>query len=91
MNVEDGSRLARLLGVTRLRVNSHHHQAVREVPLPARVVARSDDGLAEALEVPTLPFVLGVQWHPERWFHPSSRALRDAFSQSAREAAARVC
>lgn len=79
VSVERGSRLSRILGATRLTVNSHHHQAIRDVPLPARVVARSDDGVAEALEFPGQPFALGVQWHPERWAHPSSDALRDAF------------
>ena len=79
VSVDDGSRLARILGVTRLPVNSHHHQAVRDVPLPARVVARSDDGVAEAIEDPGQPFAIGVQWHPERWAHPSSVALRNAF------------
>jgi putative glutamine amidotransferase len=29
------------------------------------VVARAEDGLPEALEAPALPFVVGVQWHPE--------------------------
>lgn len=88
VSVESGSQLARLLGATRLSVNSHHHQAVRAAPAPARVVARSDDGVAEALELPGPPFVLGVQWHPERWAHPSSDALRDGFLDAARRRSA---
>jgi len=88
VTVEGGSLLARLFGATRLSVNSHHHQAVRDVPLPAWVVARSDDGVAEALELPGPPFVLGVQWHPERWAHPSSDALLDAFVDAARRRSA---
>jgi putative glutamine amidotransferase len=87
VTVEEGTLLARLLGTTRLRVNSHHHQAVRNVPPPAWIVARSDDGVAEALEAPGC--VLGVQWHPERWAHPSSDAIRAGFLTAARQAAAR--
>ena len=79
VSVENGSRLAQILGTTRLSVNSHHHQAVRQVPPPGRVVAWSDDGVVEALEHPGPQFALGIQWHPERWGHPSSGALRDAF------------
>jgi gamma-glutamyl-gamma-aminobutyrate hydrolase PuuD len=30
------------------------------------VTARSPDGLIEAVELPTAPFVVGVQWHPEQ-------------------------
>ena len=29
------------------------------------VTARAPDGVVEALELPDLPFALGVQWHPE--------------------------
>ena len=42
-----------------------HHQGIDEVGSDLRVVARAEDGLPEALEVPSLPFFVGVQWHPE--------------------------
>lgn len=47
------------------RVASWHHQAVND-PGALRVVATSDDGVIEAVEDPSRPFYLGVQWHPER-------------------------
>jgi putative glutamine amidotransferase len=47
------------------RVASWHHQAVND-PGALTVVATSDDGVIEAVEDPTRPFYLGVQWHPER-------------------------
>lgn len=49
-------------------VASSHHQAVAEVPRESglRVVALSEDGVIEAIEDPSRPFFLGVQWHPER-------------------------
>ena len=62
--VEAGSLLARLVGGGVLRVNSTHHQAVRE-PGRAAVVARAPDGVIEAVELADHPFALGVQWHPE--------------------------
>lgn len=46
-------------------VASHHHQAVRS-PGRLRVVARAHDGIIEAIDDPSRPFYLGVQWHPER-------------------------
>jgi len=64
--VEPGSLLARLLGRERLEVNSSHHQAAWTVGKGFRVVARSPDGIVEAIEDPTRRFLLGVQWHPER-------------------------
>jgi len=48
----------------RLRVNSFHHQAIRD-PAPGLVpVARTPDGIIEAVEYPG-HCVIGVQWHPE--------------------------
>jgi putative glutamine amidotransferase len=47
-------------------VNSTHHQAVRGVGAGVLASARAPDGVVEAIELPDLPFALGVQWHPER-------------------------
>ncbi|MFN0012610.1 MAG: gamma-glutamyl-gamma-aminobutyrate hydrolase family protein [Phycisphaerales bacterium] len=46
-------------------VASNHHQAVSH-PGSLRIIARADDGVIEALDDPSRPFYLGVQWHPER-------------------------
>jgi putative glutamine amidotransferase len=48
-------------------VNSSHHQSVDKPGDGLQVVARSDDGIVEAVESTSRDhFVLGVQWHPER-------------------------
>lgn len=64
-SVAEGSLLGRLTGVQELGVNSIHHQAVRAVSERFRVVARAADGTIEAYEALSVPFCLGVQWHPE--------------------------
>jgi putative glutamine amidotransferase len=64
VEVEPGSRLRDVLGADRASVNSRHHQAVADAG-HARVSARSDDGLVEAIELSGARFALGVQWHPE--------------------------
>jgi putative glutamine amidotransferase len=61
-----GSVLARVVGGAALEVNSSHHQAVRSPGAGVLVSARAPDGVVEAIELPDLPFALGVQWHPER-------------------------
>ena len=38
------------------------------------VSARAPDGVVEAIELPDLPFALGVQWHPERLAGQASSA-----------------
>ncbi len=75
VNIEPDSRLANALG-TRHEVNSMHHQGIEQVGATLRIVARAEDGLPEALEVPVLPYVVGVQWHPEEL------ATTDAHSSS---------
>jgi putative glutamine amidotransferase len=51
-------------------VNSYHHQAVRRVPDGFKVLAKSTDGVVEAIYKPG---VLGVQWHPEMMYKTDSR------------------
>lgn len=64
--VEPGTRLEEIYGPGEIRVNSSHHQAVRQVARGMRLAARSPDGVIEAIES-TDPnwFCIGVQWHPE--------------------------
>jgi putative glutamine amidotransferase len=63
--VAPGTLLADLVGAGPLPVNSTHHQAVRDPGQGVLVSARAPDGVVEAIELPDLPFALGVQWHPE--------------------------
>lgn len=64
--VEPGSLLAAATGgATEVEVNSTHHQAVARLGRGLQVTARAPDGVVEAVEDPSRPFVVGVQWHPE--------------------------
>ena len=49
------------------RVNSIHHQAVKQLGQGLAVEARAPDGVIEAIRRLDAAFMLGVQWHPE--FH----------------------
>jgi putative glutamine amidotransferase len=64
--VVPGSLLHTVVAAERLHINSFHHQAVKHLGRDLRVVARADDGLVEAIEHREYPWLLGVQWHPER-------------------------
>jgi putative glutamine amidotransferase len=66
VNIENDSKLFQLLGSERVRVNSLHHQSIGRIASELRVVARSSDGVVEAVEyVYPSTFTIGVQWHPE--------------------------
>lgn len=66
VTVDRDSKLFRILGEEKVRVNSLHHQALDYVANDLRVVAQASDGIIEAVEHTGAPsFVIGVQWHPE--------------------------
>ena len=65
VRIEPNTRLAEILGAEEAKVNSNHHQAVKGVGRGLKVVARSSDGVIEALEKAEGGFGLFVQWHPE--------------------------
>ncbi|MFY9116872.1 MAG: gamma-glutamyl-gamma-aminobutyrate hydrolase family protein [Bacteroidales bacterium] len=48
-----------------IRVNSYHHQAVKDLAPGFRISAYALDGVPEAIEMIGNPYVLGVQFHPE--------------------------
>ncbi|HUF49915.1 MAG TPA: gamma-glutamyl-gamma-aminobutyrate hydrolase family protein [Longimicrobiales bacterium] len=64
--VEAHTLLHGILGDARLFINSFHHQAVKQVGRELRIAAMAEDGLIEAIEHREYPWLLGVQWHPER-------------------------
>jgi putative glutamine amidotransferase len=105
--IESGGELAQIAAATGIeqsgdgfwaRVNTSHHQSIRELGRGLRVAARAPDRVTEAVErVPDemkKHWVMGVQWHPERPAHEKmgdelSESLFRAFMKATREAAAR--
>jgi putative glutamine amidotransferase len=65
VRIEEGTRTAEVLGEPIIKVNSHHHQGLKEVAASLRISGYAPDGLVEAVELPDHPFGLAVQWHPE--------------------------
>jgi putative glutamine amidotransferase len=59
----------------RCKVNSTHHQAVRELPPRFMVSAVAPDGVIEAMEATDGRALYSVQFHPERLFRSDSRML----------------
>jgi putative glutamine amidotransferase len=65
ITIYSGTQLRQILQKQTLKVNTTHHQAVRNVGKGLVVNATASDGLIEGLESSSHSFVLGVQWHPE--------------------------
>lgn len=71
--VDEGSRLAELIGPGELDVHSYHHQGIDRLGAGLVASARTDDGLVQAFESDGDGYVVGVQWHPEE--NPGDRRL----------------
>ena len=82
--VEPATRLARALGTRPRRVNALHQQAIAELGEDLIVAARDRNGIIQAIEHESLPFVIGVQWHPE--YMPQHKRQRAIFEQLIAEA-----
>lgn len=86
--VEPGSLLAGATGSTAGTVNTYHHQGASEPGRGLKVIARSPDGIPEAMEMSgpgSGAFFLLVQWHPERMRdaeNPFSKNLLKSFVSS---------
>lgn len=81
-----GSFVSKICKTSVLGVNSTHHQGVVETAGPLVATARSSDGIVEAMELKPdclamLPFLLSVQFHPERLVqrHARYRAIFEKF------------
>lgn len=84
-----GGLLAKITGKRVMGVNSTHHQAVNRLADVLTVSASSSDGVIESLELKPearrlLPFLLTVQFHPERLAHrhPEHHAIFAAFAKA---------
>ena len=87
VTVIKNTQLHRLMQKECIAVNSVHHQAVKDVGQGLVVNARSEDGLIEGIEDPTLPCFMGVQWHPEFTVTPHDQQLFKYFVEACRQRA----
>ncbi len=88
VNIEPNSLLSDITREYKLEVNSAHHQRIKNLSKELKINAHSDDGTIEGVEWAQKkgkPFLLGVQWHPERMYKfelqdsPLSKNLRELF------------
>lgn len=65
-----------VFGSTKGRVNSFHHQSVKDVAPGFKVTSYSPDNIIESIEYTKNGFVVGVQWHPERMWARDMGSLK---------------
>ena len=76
VNVVPNTPLHKSLGISRLSVNSYHHQAVKAVAPELSVMAVSTDGIIEALYRADSRFLWAVQWHPEFSYKTDATSMK---------------
>jgi putative glutamine amidotransferase len=87
VKLKAGSRLAQILGRDQFDATSWHHQALRGAAAGFDAVAHAPDGTIEAIEMPSHPWMIAVQWHPElsAASDPLQQKLFDALVEAARK------
>jgi gamma-glutamyl-gamma-aminobutyrate hydrolase PuuD len=86
-----GTPLHRWYRRTNLDVNSYHHQGIRDLASRFKPMAYAEDGLVEAFYDPKAPFLVGLQFHPERMLpeYPGNWRAWKAFGAAVQQGADR--
>ena len=88
VEIVPSTRLAEVMGTRQVLVNSLHRQGVRQLGAGLRICARDRDGVVQAIEGTSGPWLLGVQWHPEYLVRaPAQRRIFAALVAAARAGA----
>lgn len=84
VSVKEGTPLFSLIQKEQKKVNSCHHQAIKDLGEGLQVMAVSEDGLIESVCMPDKKFIWSVQWHPEFNYQKDedSRKIFEAFSKA---------
>lgn len=95
LNINANTIINEISNGSRSVVNSAHHQSIQKVGDGLKVSCTAGDGTVEAVErvdPSGKPFLLGVQWHPERMVKPEwenaplSVKLREKFIEEIHKA-----
>jgi putative glutamine amidotransferase len=65
VSIQKESILFNIFQTDELKVNSFHHQSIKDLGSDLKVTALSTEGIIEGVESCQKDFVVGVQWHPE--------------------------
>jgi len=87
INLEEGSQLQKILGVSEVDVNSFHNQFCAEPGKNFKASAWAENKIVEVIESPIYRFALGLQFHPEKMFneYPIFIKIFEAFLEKSRE------
>ena len=88
VSIKEDSIIYKILGKKEIRVNSRHkYVAKNDVYDNFDIIAFSEEGFPEGIEVKNKRFFLGVQWHPETMYDydENMRKIFEKFINEAKE------
>ena len=68
-----------IINKKKIKVNSAHHQSVKQAGNGLTINAIADDGVVEGIEDTSKKFCIGVQWHPEFLIEASDKKIISNF------------
>lgn len=85
VKLKKNSKLYEIYGKENIMVNSHH--SYRVIENKDISVGYSPDGVVEAIEIPSVSYGIGVQWHPERMYKydEGTKALFKSFISASKK------
>ena len=85
VSIQPKTLASEVMGSEEISTTSGHHQAIKELASDLRISATAPDGVIEAVEHISAPWMLGIQWHPEITAaeDPTQQRLFDALVQEA--------
>ncbi len=86
VSIVEGSFLGQIIKRPRIEIASWHHQGIQKLASSFTAVSHADDGIVEAFEMASHPWLVGVQWHPEITSHrdPIQQDLFNHFVEATR-------
>ncbi|MBQ7253237.1 MAG: gamma-glutamyl-gamma-aminobutyrate hydrolase family protein [Bacteroidales bacterium] len=84
--IKEGSRLAALTQTGSTRINTFHHQAVKDVAEGFMVTAMAPDSVVEAIECFEMGYrIIGIQFHPEKMYATGDLRFQPLFEWLVKE------
>jgi len=65
VEIMNDTKIGDIFKAEKIKTNSFHHQAVKEIAKDYIATAFAQDGIIEGIESIKLSFAVGLQWHPE--------------------------
>lgn len=78
--IEKETEFYNIIEKDKIKVNSIHHQAIKDIAIGFKKIAFSEDNCIEGIElINNIKYFLGLQWHPEALFDENSKKIFESF------------